>query len=379
MATKAAPGQRDDHRGWLRGSPPPRWVRLLPPVLLIGVCVSELASSHSLDIGFLLGAIPSLAVLSYGPMATAAFGAVVVFLLTIPSLQLNHPGNADLLTISFIAVLSVFVALVRSRRDAHLVTVRSVAEAAQLAVLPPLPDRVGPVSCAGLYRAAQGETLVGGDFFDVRDGPFGVRAVMGDVQGHGLSAVGTVASLLGAFRETVLDQRDLEAAAARLDRRLVVDSAGVDHAELFATALLLEFPPGTDTVRLVSCGHPYPLLLRGTKALELDTEPGAPLGLGFFELSPPRGRTVDLEPGDRLFLASDGVSESRDQAGVFYPLPDRLAAFAEEPSDALVDRVWQDLVEYCPSIRDDVSILVLTPRLRSEENAADRGSDGEIG
>jgi hypothetical protein len=376
MATKAAPGQRDDHRGWLRGSPPPRWVRLLPPVLLVGVCVGELASSHALDIGFLLGAIPSLAVLSYGPLATAAFGAIVVFLLTIPALQLNHPGNADLLTISFISVLSVFVSLVRSRRDAHLVTVRSVAEAVQLAVLPPLPERVGPVRCAGLYRAAQRETLVGGDFFDVRDGPFGVRAVMGDVQGHGLSAVGTVASLLGAFRETVLDQSDLEAAAARLDRRLVVDSSGVDHAELFATALLLEFLPGADTVRLVSCGHPSPLLLRGTKALELDTEPGPPLGLGFFELSPPRGRTVDLEPGDRLFLASDGVSESRDEAGAFYPLPDRLAAFAEEPSDTLIDRVWQDLVEFCPSIRDDVSILVLTPRLRSDDNSGNSGNSG---
>ncbi|MFJ6835752.1 PP2C family protein-serine/threonine phosphatase [Streptomyces sp. NPDC091209] len=377
MATKAAPGQRDDHRGWLRGSPPPRWVRLLPPVLLVGVCVAELASSHALDIGFLLGAIPSLAVLSYGPLATAAFGAIVVFLLTIPALQLNHPGNADLLTICFISVLSVFVSLVRSRRDAHLVTVRSVAEAVQLAVLPPLPERVGAVRCAGLYRAAQRETLVGGDFFDVRDGPFGVRAVMGDVQGHGLSAVGTVASLLGAFRETVLDQSDLEAAAARLDRRLVVDSSAVDHAELFATALLLEFPPGADTVRLVSCGHPSPLLLRGTKALELDTEPGSPLGLGFFELSPPHGRTVDLEPGDRLFLASDGVSESRDETGVFYPLPDRLAAFAEEPSDTLIDCVWQDLVAFCPSIRDDVSILVLTPRLRGDEHDSNGDSDGD--
>ncbi|MFD5519963.1 PP2C family protein-serine/threonine phosphatase [Streptomyces sp. NPDC127066] len=379
MATKAAPGRRDDHRGWLRGSPPPRWVRLLPPVLLVGVCVGELVSSEPLDIGFLLGAIPSLAVLSYGPLGTAAFGVIVVVLMNIPSLDLNRPGNADLLTISFVAVLSVFVSLVRSRRDAHLVTVRSVAEAAQLAVLPPLPERVGPVRCAGLYRPAQRETLVGGDFFEVRDGPFGVRAVMGDVQGHGLSAVGTVASLLGAFRETVLDQRDLEAAAARLDRRLVVDSESVDHAELFATALLLEFPPGTDTVRLVSCGHPPPLLLRGAKAFELDAEPASPLGLGFFELSPPKGRTVELEPGDRLFMASDGVSESRDTTGAFYPLPDRLAVFAGEPSDVLVDRLWEDLVEFCPSIRDDVSVLVLSPRLRGDRNDGDDDGNGAPG
>ncbi|MEW2162809.1 PP2C family protein-serine/threonine phosphatase [Streptomyces sp. NPDC007084] len=360
MATKAPPGERDGRdRGWLRGSPPPRWVRLLPLALLVGVCSAELSTSHALDIGFLLGAIPSLAVLSYGPVGTAAYGLVVVVLLNIPAIQLNHPGNADLLTIIFIALLSVLVALVRSRREQHLVTVRSVAEAAQLAVLPPLPDRVGPVRCVGLYRPAQRETLVGGDFFDVRDGPFGVRAVMGDVQGHGLSAVGTVASLLGAFRETVLDQRDLVEAAARLDRRLVVDSAGTEHAEMFATALLLEFPPGADAVRLVSCGHPRPLLLRGTKALELDSEPGPPVGTGFFALSPPECRTVELEPGDRLFLASDGVSESRDRSGAFYPLPDRLTAFADEPSATLPDRLWKDLTAFCPSVRDDVTMLVL--------------------
>ncbi|MFF3143045.1 serine/threonine-protein phosphatase, partial [Streptomyces sp. NPDC057927] len=172
-----------ESQGWLRGAPPPRWVRVLPPSLLVAVCTAELLSRYPLDIGFLLGAIPTLAVLSYGPAATAVFGAIVILFLFVPPLQLNHPGNTDLLTITFVAILSVAISLVRSRRDAHLVTVRSVAEAAQLAVLPPLPGRVGPVRCTALYRAAQRETLVGGDFFDVRAGPYGVRAVMGDVQG----------------------------------------------------------------------------------------------------------------------------------------------------------------------------------------------------
>ncbi|AVH60573.1 MULTISPECIES: PP2C family protein-serine/threonine phosphatase [Streptomyces] len=361
MVDRTVSGRRDgEERGWLRGSPPPPWVRVLPPALLVGVCSAEFASPRPLDIGFLLGAIPSLAVLSYGPFATGVFGFIVVLLLHVPPLELNRPGDTDLLTIIFVAVLSVFVSLVRSRRDAHLVTVRTVAEAAQLAVLPPLPKRVGPVRCAGLYRAAERETLVGGDFFDVRDGPYGVRALMGDVQGHGLSAVGTVVSLLGAFREAVLDQHDLEAVAGRLDRRLILDSEGTEHAELFATALLLEFSRGADAVRLVSCGHPYPLLLRGSEVVEIDLEPGAPLGLGFFDACPPKGRTVRLDLGDRLFLASDGVSESRDTSGAFYPLADRLSKFAEESPTALIDGVWDDLVRCC-TIRDDVTMLVLTP------------------
>ncbi|WP_406481600.1 PP2C family protein-serine/threonine phosphatase [Streptomyces sp. NBC_01615] len=379
MASRAASVRRDgEERGWLRGSPPPRWVRMLPPALLVGVCVAEFASSEPPDIGFLLGTIPSLAVLSYGPVATGVFGVAVVILLNVPALELNRPGNTDLITISFIAVLSVFVSLVRSRRDAHLVTVRTVAEAAQLAVLPPLPERVGPVGCAGLYRAAQRGALVGGDFFEVREGPYGVRAVMGDVQGHGLSAVGTVASLLGAFREAVLDQRELEAAAARLDRRLVVDSADTEHAEMFATAVLLEFSPGADEVQLVSCGHPPPLLLRGAEAVELDLEPGAPLGLGLLDVSTPKARTVRLERGNRLFLASDGVTESRDESGAFYPLAERLPKFDEETSAALIDSVWEDLVRFCTTVRDDVTMLVLTPLPEGTEGGP-AGPGGHLG
>lgn len=352
---------RRERRGWLRGAPPPGWVRVLPPALLAAVCAATLASPDPLDIGFLLGAIPPLAVLSYGPVATALLGGLVVTVLVVPAFRLNDPGTTDLLTVAFVAALSVLVSFVRSHRDAQLVTERAVAEAAQRAVVPPLPERVGPVGCAGLYRAAQRGTLVGGDFFDVRRGPDGVRAVMGDVQGHGLSAVATVASLLGAFREAVLDEPGPEAVVARLDRRLEVDSADVPHAELFATAVVLEFTADAREVRIVVCGHPVPLLLREGRVRELAVPAGVPLGLGLSGTGSPAGITVPLRPGDRLFLASDGVSEARGADGAFYPLPDRLPAFADaEPAD-LVERVWRDLTGYCGTVVDDVTMLVLSP------------------
>ena len=363
------PSRRDrDGRTWLRGgAPPPGWVRVLPAALLAGVCVATLVSPDPLDIGFLLGAIPPLAVLSYGPAATAVLGASVLAVLNIPAFRLNDPGSEDALTVGFVAALSVVVSYVRSRRDAQLVTERAVAEAAQRAVVPPLPARVGGVRCAGLYRAAQQGTLVGGDFFDVREGPCGVRVVMGDVQGHGLSAVATVASLLGAFREAVLDRPDPESVAARLDRRLMVDSAAVRHSELFATAVVLEFGGRAEAVRIVACGQPGPVLLRDGLAVELDAPVGTPLGLGLSDGAYPAGLTVPLRPGDRLFLASDGVWEARNSAGAFYPLLDRLVEFsADGPAGpvalpVLAERVWSDLVRYAPELEDDVTMLVLAP------------------
>lgn len=350
-----------DRRGWLRGAPPPLWARVLPSALLVVVCVAELVSPEPLDIGFLLGAIPPLAVLAHGPVLTAVLGTLAVLVLATPVFDLDDPGNTDLLTVCFVSLLSVLLSFVRSRRDAQLVTERTVAEAAQRAVAPPLPERVGPVRCAGLYRAAQSGTLVGGDFFDVRAGPYGVRAVMGDVQGHGLSAVATVASLLGAFREAVLDQPDPGAVAARLDRRLTVDSADDPHGELFATALLLDFSADARTVRVVACGQSGPLLLRDGGARELDVEPGTPLGLGLAGAVPPEVVTVRLRPGDRLFLASDGVTEARDASGAFYPLAERLPVLAPEDPAALAEHVWSDLLRHCPDVQDDVTMLVLAP------------------
>ncbi len=346
----------------MRGAPPPGWVRVLPVLLLVGVAGATTATPDARDIGFVLGAIPPLAVLSYGPLATGVLGLLVVILLNLPAAHLNRPGNTDLLTILFVAALSVFVSYVRSHRDAQLVAERSIAEAVQRAVLPPLPDRVGRIGCVGLYRAAQDGTLVGGDFFDVREGPYGVRAVMGDVQGHGLAAVGTVVSLLGAFREAALDQPDLESVAARMDRRLATDSTRVRYAELFATAVLLEFSADAGAVRVVTCGHPAPVLLREGRAREVAVTPGVPLGVGLVGADPPKGVTLSLDPGDVLFLASDGVWEARDADDAFYPLTERLAALSGTAPDpaALPREVWAELVRHC-DVRDDVTMLVLSP------------------
>ncbi|MEU8483056.1 PP2C family protein-serine/threonine phosphatase [Streptomyces sp. NPDC048641] len=362
--TGALPRRHDGkERAWLRGAPPPRWVRWLPIVLLLSLCAAQLLTEEKLDLGFLLGAIPPLAALTYGPAATALLGGIVIVLLNVPFMNLGHPGNSDVLTVSFVALLSVLIGWVRSRRDAQLVTVRTVAEAAQFAVLPPLRDRVGTVRCAGLYRAAQRGTLVGGDLFDVRRGPTSVRAVIGDVQGHGLSAVATVAGLLGAFREAVLDQSDLLGVAARLDRRLVVDSAEVEHAELFATALFLEFPDDSPVVRAVSYGHPRPLLLRGKEVIELPVPSGAPLGLGISGLSPPEQITVRLRSGDRLLGLTDGLIEARDPSGAFYPLRERLVQFSADDPAELTDALWRDVVRFAGTVRDDLTLLVFAPEI----------------
>uniref|UniRef100_A0AAU2JPW8 Serine/threonine-protein phosphatase n=1 Tax=Streptomyces sp. NBC_00049 TaxID=2903617 RepID=A0AAU2JPW8_9ACTN len=348
--------------GWLRGAPPPRWARIAPAVALVVLVLAQVLTPGDVELGYFLAGLPPVAAFAYGAGGTAVFAAIVLLLLGVPALGIAHARGADLATVAAIGLLSVVIAWVRRRRDAQLVSVRTVAEAAQLAVLPPLPERVGQVRCSGLYRAAQHGTLVGGDLYDVRAGPYGVRALVADVQGHGLAAVGTVAALLGAFREGVLDDTGLAAVAARLDRRLVADAAAasVTHPELFATAVLLEFPPGLGLVRIVSCGHPPALYLRGSAVEEVAVEPGPPLGLGLAGGAPPAVAELTVLPGDRLLLHTDGVTEARDAAGHFYPLAVRIPVLARDPVD-LVEAVWRDLAAFTDGgPRDDVALLLLS-------------------
>ncbi|MFJ3978300.1 PP2C family protein-serine/threonine phosphatase [Streptomyces sp. NPDC090021] len=348
--------------GWLHGEPPPRWARIAPAAALVGLVLAQ-ALTADVELGFFLAGLPPVAAFAYGAAGTAVFAAIVLLLLGVHDIGVAHARGTDLATVAVVGLLSVVIAWVRQRRDEQLVSVRTVAEAAQLAVLPPVPERVGEVRCSALYRAAQRGTLVGGDLYDVRVGPFGVRALVADVQGHGLAAVATVAALLGAFREAVLDDAELAAVAVRLDRRLLADAADahVDHPELFATAVLVEFPPGLDLVRFVSCGHPPALRLRGAAVDEVPVEPGPPLGLGLAGLDPPKVVELPVLPGDRFLLHTDGATEARDAAGHFYPLATRVPSLARDPA-GLVGAVWQDLAAFTNGgPGDDVALLLLSP------------------
>ncbi|WP_138902767.1 PP2C family protein-serine/threonine phosphatase [Streptomyces albidochromogenes] len=353
--------------GWLRGTPQPRWLRALPAVILAVLTVAQIVTPETLELGYFVVAVTPVAALAYGPLSVAVLGCLTLLTLSLPyGRRIWDVETPDLLAVVVVVVLSVVISWVRTRREQQLVTVRTVAEAAQLAVLPPLPSSVGRVRCAGLYRSAQRGLLVGGDLYDVREGPHGVRALVADVQGHGLEAVATVAALLGAFREAVLDEEDLAGVAARLDRRLVVDSAAVEHAELFATAVVLECPSDEAVLRVVSCGHPPPLLLRGGTARELTLDPAPPLGLGLAGTVPVSITSVPLERGDRVLAHTDGVTEARDASGAFYPLAQRLPELAASvPQDdlmALNEAVREDLVRFAgkaENVHDDVALLAL--------------------
>lgn len=348
--------------GTLQIAPLPRWLRLLPVVLLAALVVAQGVTPGDVELGAYYAAVSPLAALTYGVLGTAVIAVAVVVVMMLPVVGSGSLAGGEVGAVVLIGVLSVLIAGVGQRSRGRLVEAGSVAEAAQHAVLAPVPPRVGSVRCAALYRAAQRGTLVGGDLFDVRDGPHGVRALIADVQGHGLAAVSTVASLLGAFREAALDQPDLRSLAGRLERRLLLDADA--NGELFATALLLEFPKDGSVVRLACHGHPPALLLRDGAVLELTADPAPPLGTGLPGLPRPVTTEVELLRGDMILAYTDGVTEARNASGVFYPLAGRLTALLARDANpsprTVLDAVWEDLSRYAGVVGDDVALLALT-------------------
>jgi serine phosphatase RsbU (regulator of sigma subunit) len=80
--------------------------------------------------------------------------------------------------------------------------------------------------------------------------------------------------------------------------------------------------------------------------------------------------TFPFAQGDRLLLYTDGVSETRDRGGEFYPLAERVTAWADQAPEDLVHSITDDLAAYAASpLNDDMALLVIQ---RDEPPAAGR-------
>ncbi|MDJ0343995.1 PP2C family protein-serine/threonine phosphatase [Streptomyces sp. H10-C2] len=321
---------------------------------------------------------PLLAVACVAAGATLSFRSTLALsalaLATATGLTVRHgtfghaPGVTEIVNVLLAGVIGLVVNRVIARYGRRLDTVRTVSEAAQRAILPTPPRHIGPLDIAARYRAAQSEARIGGDLYAAEDSPYGIRLLIGDVRGKGLGAVGAVSVVLGAFREAAEQAPDLLELAERLEHALVregIRRSGEDRTEGFTTALLAEFSPDYRTLRLLNRGHPAPYLLVGGTVRALDAaEPDLPLGIGGLCGRRSGPDVHRLPPGGTLLLVTDGVTEARDGAGVFYDPAERLAGRGpfQRPQD-VIDALVSDVETWSGGHgTDDMAVLAVTYR-----------------
>ncbi|WP_435241682.1 PP2C family protein-serine/threonine phosphatase [Streptomyces cucumeris] len=328
----ASPAAAAMARVWLH-----RLTPLSPFALIAVIALVEAVTPDWLRLGPVLAAASVLAAAICGLGVTAAVAATTMGVNALLDLFDGRWGSSasQIINIALLAVglASLLACSIRQRRERELTQVRSVAETAQRTLIRPLPARLDSVLLEGTYIAAESEARIGGDFYEVLHTPHGVRLLIGDVRGKG--------------------------SAHRNIRRLY----GEEFTERFATALLVEIPEGP-VARLVHCGHPHPLAIRDGDVHGWEApEPGPPIGLAELVEGGPSVQTVPFRGGDRLLLFTDGVIEARDGAGRFYPLPERMARWSEDPLDQLVDQVRADLRRHAGGDLDDDAALLAIERL----------------
>jgi Stage II sporulation protein E (SpoIIE) len=331
----------------------------------------------------LLAVPPALAGIGAAtPRRPLAYGAVMllVAIVVAPFTTTAEVPAVTTVSILVVTLISAFGGARGGQENQRLADVTSVAEAAQRALLRPLPRQVGPLELGVVYLAAAAEARVGGDLYEVTRTQFGIRLIVGDVRGKGLDAVEIAADVLGVFREVAHEVYTLAEVARRIDASLARRPAA--PLEEFVTAVLAEIDPAAGSLTIYNCGHPPPLVLSpsgngpgGESGNDGQGPPGrlrvtpvdvpAPaLPLRLMSLGDTSGaeRTVPLQPGDALLLYTDGVTEARDARREFYPLEERVAEVAAKAGGTdgdLLDRLRDDLVRYVGAPLDDDAALVL--------------------
>ncbi|SEG91785.1 Serine phosphatase RsbU, regulator of sigma subunit [Actinacidiphila yanglinensis] len=378
-----------------RPGPPGRERRGLshwsPLLLTFLIGVLAVATPTDFAVSRLLPAAPALAASMWSVEATLLLGVLSMAGVLAIQFAYAEPGTTfTAASLAAVTAAAAYAAHVRLQRERTLVKVRSVADAAQTVVLRPVPHRLGGVGIETLYLAAAEEARIGGDFFEAVDTPHGVRVLLGDVRGKGLSAVGVASALTNSFREAAYDEPDLTRLARRLDTTMARYSAALtapDAGERFATAVFAEVRRGGREVALLNCGHPPPLVLGANGAGGSGSSGGALAGGGGTRVldpsapSPPLNMarliggdyTVDnvaLAPGDRLLFYTDGVIETRDRAGRFFPLSAWVARQTGVPAAQLLPLLHEQLLHFSGgALDDDIAALVVHSDLASDPRA----------
>ena len=208
----------------------------------------------------LLAVPPALAGIGAAtPRRPLAYGAVMLLaaIAAAPFTTTAEVPAVTTVSIVVVTLISAFGGARGGQENQRLADVTSVAEAAQRALLRPLPRQVGPLELGVVYLAAAAEARVGGDLYEVTRTQFGIRLIVGDVRGKGLDAVEIAADVLGVFREVAHEVYTLAEVARRIDASLARRPAA--PLEEFVTAVLAEIDPAAGSLTIYNCGHPPPL------------------------------------------------------------------------------------------------------------------------
>jgi serine phosphatase RsbU (regulator of sigma subunit) len=235
------------------------------------------------------------------------------------------------------------------------------AAAIQNSILPRPLGHDGALAAIDLHAEMHPAREIGGDFYDYfLVGEDRLAITVADVSGKGIPA-----ALFMAVARTVLRSGDrggdMETDMASANRLLATENA----ASMFVTAFHGVLDLKTGAMRYCNAGHNPPYLLRAAGGREPLKATGIPFGVD--EAVPYRIAEAQLQPGDTLFLFSDGITEAFDPAGEEFGtarLEAVLDAVFGQSAAAMVGDVLAATIRFIAGGEqsDDITVLALVYR-----------------
>lgn len=205
---------------------------------------------------------------------------------------------------------------------------------------------------------SESSSRLGGDYYDLMQvAPGRWAAVLADVSGKGASASILASLLQGAFFLGSGPDVSLSGTLRRINRYLCERSDRARFATVFAATITEDA-----TMRWSSAGHCPAVLVRPTGRCELLSPTSQPIGL--FEDAEFPEDVCRLEPGDKLVIYSDGVTELRNSRSELYGerrLIEAVSQLAGLDTGEFFDALLARVAEFGRNARrqDDLTVLVL--------------------
>lgn len=195
-----------------------------------------------------------------------------------------------------------------TREKEHMASELHIARRIQMNQLPrhlpdtPYLDRFDLAACMEPARE------VGGDFYDylmLNDET--ICLVLADVSGKGVPASLLMARSSALFRSSMINGRTLGDALEHVNIELCIDN----DENMFVTLFALTVNLSTGECHYANAGHNPAFIIRKNQRPQLDCYAGN-IPLGIEEDTHYTEETFQLEPGELVFLYTDGVSEALD-------------------------------------------------------------------
>lgn len=225
----------------------------------------------------------------------------------------------------------------------------------QQRLYPPPPPKLGNMQIVARSEPAR-ETS--GDFYDFLSMPDGRLAiVVADVTGKSIPAALMMVMARSLLRSHITVYQSPASILRATNEMLCRDGLQAQYV----TAFLGILDPATATLVFATAGHPFPYLRRGDQIHEVGCASlplGAKTGLEYQEM------TLTLQPGDQVFLLTDGFFETRNAQRELFGF-DRLMTLIHQtdPTDPqrALDQIWLAVTEFRGALEqsDDMTAVII--------------------